>query len=129
VNLDPDQLRHGQGLREHGAHIVQVYEQCLRVNVTFAAKYFVAVDRELVEKIARFVSRLGRKLRQDRLQIRHLVRRHLEVGMQTDESRKLIHTLMVNLSEMQGEARRLAEASTLTNPTSFAILLSWRTNR
>src|SRR5204863_5704668 len=52
---------------------------------------------------------LGRKLRQDRLQIRHLIGRHLEVGMQTDESRKLIHTLMVNLSGMQGEARRLRQ--------------------
>ena len=51
------------GLGEHGAHIVQVCEQCLRVDVSFTAKYFVAVDRELVEKITRFVSRLGRKLR------------------------------------------------------------------
>src|SRR6266550_9387747 len=84
-------------------------QQRLRVDVTFATEYFVAVDRELIEKITRFVLRLGRKLRQDRLQIRHLVRRHLEVGMQTDESRKLIHTLMVNLSGIQGEARRLRQ--------------------
>jgi hypothetical protein len=30
--------------------------------------------------------------------------------MQTNESRKLIHTLMVNLSGMQGEARRFARS-------------------
>jgi hypothetical protein len=29
--------------------------------------------------------------------------------MQTDESRKLIHTLMVNLYGIQGEARRLRQ--------------------
>jgi hypothetical protein len=29
--------------------------------------------------------------------------------MQTDESRNLIHTLMVNLSGMQGEAKRLRQ--------------------
>jgi hypothetical protein len=52
VNLDPDQLRHGQGLREHGAHIVQVRQQRFGVDVAFAAEYFVAVDRELIEKIA-----------------------------------------------------------------------------
>src|SRR5437016_13137164 len=84
-------------------------QQRFGVDVAFAAEYFVAVDRELIEKITRFVPRLGRKLRQDRLQIRHLIRRHLEVGMQTDESRKLIHSLMVNLSGMQSEARRLRQ--------------------
>src|SRR4029077_612514 len=89
--------------------IVQVCEQCLGVDVAFAAEYFVAVDSELIEKITRFVLRLGRKLRQDRLQIRHLIRGHLEVGMETDESRKPIHTLMVNLSGMKGEARRLRQ--------------------
>src|SRR6266550_3036395 len=84
-------------------------QQRFGVDVAFAAEYFVAVDRELIEKITRFVPRLGHKLRQDRLQIRHLIRRHLEVGVQTDESRKLIHALMVNLSGMQGEARRLRQ--------------------
>src|SRR6266542_4526652 len=84
-------------------------EQCLRVDVTFTAQYFVTVDRDLIEKITRFVPRLGRKLRQDRLQIRHLIERHLEVGMQTDESRKLMHNLMVNLSGMHGETSRLRQ--------------------
>src|SRR2546430_16500529 len=97
-------------------------QQRFGVDVAFAAEYFVAVDRELIEKITRFVPRLGRKLRQDRLQIRHLIGRHLEVGMQTDESRKLIHTVMVNLSGMHGEATASPEASTLANQTSFAVL-------
>src|SRR4030095_7548591 len=87
----------------------QVLQQRFEFDLAFAAEYFVAVDRELIEKITRFVPRLGRKLRQDRLQIRHLIRRHLEVGMQTDESRKLIHILMVNLSGRQGETRRLRQ--------------------
>src|SRR4029079_3429414 len=93
----------------HRPHVFQVRQQRFGVDVAFAAKYFVAVDCELIEKITGFVPRLGRKLRQDRLQILHLVRRHLEVVMQTDESRKLIHTLMINLSGMQGEARRLRQ--------------------
>src|SRR6266496_6000949 len=95
-------------------------QQRFGVDVTFAAEYFVAVDRELIEKITRFVPRLGRKLRQDRLQIRHLIRRHLKVGMQADESRKLIHTLMVNLSGMQSEARRLRQRQ-VRPPTRRAL--------
>jgi hypothetical protein len=86
-----------------------VRQQRFGVDVAFAAEYFVADDRELIEKITRLVPRLVRKLRQDRLQIRHLIRRHLEVGMQTDESPKLIHISMVNLSGMQGEVRRLRQ--------------------
>ena len=79
------------GNRELGVPVFQVRQQRFGVDVAFAAEYFVAVDRELIEKITRFVPRLGRKLRQDRLQIRHLIGRHLEVRMQTDESRKVIH--------------------------------------
>ena len=37
-------------------------------------RILLAVDREFIEKITRFVPRLGRKLRQDRSQMRHLVR-------------------------------------------------------
>src|SRR4029077_18039534 len=88
------------------AHVLQVRQQRFGVDVAFAAEYFVAVDGELIEKITRFVLRLGRKLRQDRLKIRHLIRGHLEVGMETDESRKPIHTLIVNLSGMRSETRR-----------------------
>src|SRR4029450_5397463 len=96
-------------MRTHRTDVFQVRQQRFGVDVAFAAEYFVAVDRELIEKITRFVPRLGRKLRQNPLQIRHLIRGHLEVGMQTDESRKLTHILMVNLSGMQGEARRLRQ--------------------
>src|SRR5882762_9917819 len=77
------------------ASIAPTFSKCASssfgVDVAFAAEYFVAVDRELIEKIIRFVSRLGGRLRQDRLQMRHLIGRHLEVRMQTDESRRLIH--------------------------------------
>ena len=109
MDFDANQVGHPQRLRQHRTHVFQVRQQRFGVDVAFAAEYFVAVDRELIEKITRFVPRLGRKLRQDRLQIRHLIRRHFEVGMQTDEPRKLIHTLMLNLSGMQGEARRLRQ--------------------
>ena len=55
--------------REHRAHVVEVLQERFRVDVAFAAEHFVAIDRELVEEIARFVPSLLSKFRQDRLQM------------------------------------------------------------
>ena len=91
MHFEADQIGHRYRLREHSAYVLEVLQQRFRVDVAFAAKHFVAVDRELVKQIARFVARLRGEFRQDRLQVRHFVRRHPEVGVQTHESTKAVH--------------------------------------
>jgi hypothetical protein len=44
--------------------------------------------------------------------------------MQTDESRKLIHILMVNLSGMEGEARRVRQKQ-VRAPVRRALRFDW----
>ena len=65
MDFNANQVGHRQRLSQHRIHVFQVCQQRFSVDVAFAAEYFVAVDRELIEKITRFVPRFGRKLRQN----------------------------------------------------------------
>lgn len=68
VDLDTDELRHCQCRREHRADVLQMLEQCVRVDVAFTTKDFVAIDGELVKEVPRFVARFADEFRQNRLQ-------------------------------------------------------------
>jgi hypothetical protein len=60
VDFEADECGQVQRLGKHGADVLEMLEKRFGVHVTFAAKNFVAVYGELIEKIAGFIARLGR---------------------------------------------------------------------
>ena len=85
MNLESDQIDHGEQLRERSANVIEMRENAVGVFVSFAAEKFVAVNSERVEKIlflGRSFLNKPRKPSFDRVQFPGM---HFEIRMQTDE--------------------------------------------